>query len=423
MNRTLIGCGLGLQAAVLGLGTQTASAQLVTIFTEDFEAFPLGPNVDEGVAFNPSLGQRQSVIFGDLNDDGVPINQEFDGEWTFGGWRQTFNLFGIGAAEWQGWSVVDGNFWVGADTQGREEFVGPFEPNRGALPPLGQGAIAVADPDEWDDFDPSGISPEDFVDPITGDSFYETELFSPTIVIPMGATANTARLICSSSWQEEFAQRARLAVSYNGGPFTTIFNWTYVGDPEAMGTFDPNSLQGETLVVRPTALNEELNVALGNPEGASTMQLRFDLYNADNDWWWAIDNVIVAVEGIEAVLPPTPFNLIVESFQTDGSAELNWTQATNTDAYDVLVARNPNFTDIAFQATTNDLSAVASLRSGVYYARVTARNGIGSVTREAAFAVDTGCDADRDGDGNANINDVLIFARGFSGGCDGSLNN
>ena len=44
-----------------------------------------------------------------------------------------------GVTDWAGWAFADKDFWINTNGQLREEFV------------LGQGTVAVADGDEWDD--------------------------------------------------------------------------------------------------------------------------------------------------------------------------------------------------------------------------------------------------------------------------------
>ncbi|MCP4640694.1 MAG: hypothetical protein GY851_09690, partial [bacterium] len=41
------------------------------------------------------------------------------------------------------------------------------------------------------------------------------------------------------------------------------------------------------------ATNEAVAVGITVPEGAQNMVVTFGLYDAGNDWWWAIDNVDV----------------------------------------------------------------------------------------------------------------------------------
>ncbi|MFH1884163.1 MAG: LamG domain-containing protein [Planctomycetota bacterium] len=55
---------------------------------------------------------------------------------------------------------------------------------------------------------------------------------------------------------------------------------------------------------KPDSTNETVIVDLDNPLGAASVVLTFGLFDAGNDWWWAIDNVEVS-----GVLPePVPVN-------------------------------------------------------------------------------------------------------------------
>lgn len=70
-----------------------------------------------------------------------------------------------GATEWQGWSFVTPEFWTAADQQQRSTFT------------LGTGVIAVADPDEWDDFNDGTQTGGDF----------DTTIATPAVdLIPAG---------------------------------------------------------------------------------------------------------------------------------------------------------------------------------------------------------------------------------------------
>ena len=42
---------------------------------------------------------------------------------------------------------------------------------------------------------------------------------------------------------------------------------------------------------KPAAPNERVIVELDNPEGAKSAVLTFELADAANDWYWAIDNL------------------------------------------------------------------------------------------------------------------------------------
>ena len=81
-----------------------------------------------------------------------------------------------------------------------------------------------------------------------------------------------------------------ITVSYDGGDAMEVLR------------FDPNG--NDAILVRPLdgtsenlgnldLINNAMSVGLGNPAGASTAVIGFRMYDATNDWWWAIDNVRV----------------------------------------------------------------------------------------------------------------------------------
>jgi Ca2+-binding RTX toxin-like protein len=73
------------------------------------------------------------------------------------GWtREVDPASPAGTTEWRGWSFVTPEFWVAADVQARDEFT------------LGTGVIAVADGDEWDDFNGGAGGDTDSLDTTLG---------------------------------------------------------------------------------------------------------------------------------------------------------------------------------------------------------------------------------------------------------------
>jgi len=71
---------------------------------------------------------------------------------------------------------------------------------------------------------------------------------------------------------------------------------------------------------KPYATNETVIVKLDNPEGAKKVVLTFGLFDAGNDWWWAIDNIEVRgfVPYHEPVDPGT--NGLLACYPLDGDA-------------------------------------------------------------------------------------------------------
>jgi hypothetical protein len=158
-----------------------------------------------------------------------------------------------GMAEWRGWSFADPQWWANAaQDQGRGGFT------------RSSGAAAIADPDEW-------------LDAAANPGTFQSRLITPAISLPAGA-GSLARLRFDSSWRPEASQRASVAASFDGGPFAEVLVLSsQPGDPD----------------YRPDATNENVVVDLDGPPGATTLQLQFELRDAGNNWWWAIDNLEV----------------------------------------------------------------------------------------------------------------------------------
>jgi hypothetical protein len=363
--------------------SQAAAGTLVELFREDWESFTLFPNLEEGIFTGPERIVKEA-FFGDANDS-VP----FDGTWTANGWVQTFAPAGVGTAEWEGWSIANRDFWINSDFQLREEFT------------KASGAVAVADPDEWDDFDPILDDPESA-------GLYNTSLRSPVISLS-GTEANSVVLTFDSSWRPEDNQQVRLSVRFNGGAWQELLYWnSFEGDPN----------------FKPDATNETVVVNIANPEGASNMELFFEMFDAGNDWWWAIDNIVVAGEGGDPVLPPTPFSLSTDTFYPDTTPSISWSQSVNATQYEVIFANNPDFTGIDVQVlvdgdTFSYEPGTGVLNAGVYFVKVIARNTIGTSEQSATIGLDNPCLGDVNGDGAKDFFDVQNFLNVLSAGCGG----
>lgn len=221
-----------------------------TLYEQNFEGLTLGPNVDEGLA-NAHAWTDIPPAGWTMNDSGVPF--------------VTSSTRGV--TEWKGWSFANKSWWAStAGDQGRAQFA------------LGQGTVAVADPDEWDD---KGS-------PVSGTPFggyYNAFMSTPAIPLA-GAAPGTVKLSFDSSWLPECCddgpsdtnnQTATVRVSYNGGAsFSDALRWE-------SNTSSPS--------FKDDATNESVTVNLQNPAGASSVIVQFGLTNAGNDWWWAIDNL------------------------------------------------------------------------------------------------------------------------------------
>jgi hypothetical protein len=233
----------------------------IVLLAEDFESLPLGPNVDEGLAGEAVWTNIPSP--GWINDaSGVPGVGDPATD---------------GVTEWAGWGFANKDWWVQtAEDQNRSQF------------DLGQGTVAIADPDEWDD----AGHPE----PIASDP-YDVWLSTPPIDLSV-SKPGTVQIQFDSSWRPEFDddyhQSANLTVSFDGGEPVELFRWVSdSGSPNFKGD----------------ATNETVFIEVDNPASASSMVLTFGLFDAGNDWWWAIDNILVTAEQrADRAYNPGPLN-------------------------------------------------------------------------------------------------------------------
>ncbi|MDP6794196.1 MAG: immunoglobulin domain-containing protein [Verrucomicrobiota bacterium] len=235
------------------------SADGVTVYYETFDDVKLGPNVDERLSRKKAwtrtgpkgwLVDRSGVpgnsedhvgYVADKDEDGYPDND--------------------GVSEWAGWSFANYKWWVKtAGDQTRSQFT------------LAKNVVAVADPDEWDD-KPHARS--------AANGWYKTLLKTPKIDVS-GIIAGTLSARFHSSWRPEFDgnyhQEGYILASYDGAEPVEILTW--VSDRGSPNYHGNNQ-------------NEVVTLPLNNPDGAKNLQLSFGMREAGNDWWWAIDNLVV----------------------------------------------------------------------------------------------------------------------------------
>jgi len=209
------------------------------VFVEDFEGLPLGPNVDEGVA-GDAVWTKTAPEGWVIDDTGMPGVGDPNAD---------------GVTEWAGWSFASKDWWVEtAEDQNRSMFT------------LGIGTVAIADPDEWDDKDHA-------------EGWFDSFLSTPIIDLT-NVEADVLELRFDSSWRPEFDDdyhmTANVKVSFDGAEPVQVLLWE--SDESS-----PN--------YKPYATNEAVAVGIRKPEGAQNMVVTFGLFDAGNDWWWAIDNV------------------------------------------------------------------------------------------------------------------------------------
>lgn len=213
------------------------------LLTEDFESLALGANVEEGVITGsggalPAVWTKTPPTDWTLDDSGVP---------------GLGNSATDGVVEWAGWSFAKREWWAStAGDQTRTQFL------------KGVGTVAIADGDEWDD------------QPRAAGAM--TTLLNTKEIDVAGLTENSVVLRFDSSWRPEAPQKAVVKVSFDGGAPIEVLRW--IGSAGA--NFHPDSQ------------NETVTLKLNNPASARKMKVTFGYLDAGNNWWWALDNIVVS---------------------------------------------------------------------------------------------------------------------------------
>ena len=256
MNSSII--GVVVHAILITTFCLTAPMALAidtVLFEEDFEDVPLESSINEQI--------KQEKVWSGTPPDGWEITNE--------------NPKGLGMPEWRTWAIVDLEWWTAtAEDQRRSEFTS----EQGN----GKGNGAVADPDEWDDWDLNG-------DP-DANSPWNSHLITPPIKIK-GAAAKSLILTVDSSWRPEDTQNGEITVSFDGGKEERILFFQSVGVDAGAHTLVTIPTLGENEEKRNDGeqINETLEIPIDNPDNATDMVINFSVIDARNDWWWAIDNI------------------------------------------------------------------------------------------------------------------------------------
>jgi hypothetical protein len=102
---------------------------------------------------------------------------------------------------------------------------------------------------------------------------YNVNILTPLISLN-GVTANSVKIAFESSFKAEPTEIATLDVTFDGATFTNLL------------TYDGSLLPLDAL------FNDPVSIDVNNPS-SGTMRFRFGMNNASNDWWWAVDNVVI----------------------------------------------------------------------------------------------------------------------------------
>ena len=167
---------------------------------------------------------------------------------------------------YNGWSAMDVVSWTAQQGgQGRSIFIGTNAAVR--------NTVLVADPDAYEDFD-TPVNNND------GYNSYISRSYNLT-----GYNVNQLKISLNYEFFVENNQRGLIQVSFDGGA-----NWqTLLSVAGGVGGF-PN----DTLLTGPVTYSAGTDFAATS----NNLILRFGCVTADNNWWFAIDNILV--ETVEA---------------------------------------------------------------------------------------------------------------------------
>ena len=189
------------------------------------------------------------------------------------GWTVINDLPTPGMPEWEGWTFADVTWWATtAGDQHRTQF------SNG----LGTNVVAIVDPDEYDDANsPLGENP-----------LYNSWLSTPVIDIS-AAVAGTVILTFDHSVRPEATHRQEITVTYDGGNPVTVLTMSPVGDGGATNHWVEAENGVDQELAETAQENASVVLPINNPAGATNMIITFAELEGANDWWWAIDNIVV----------------------------------------------------------------------------------------------------------------------------------
>ena len=228
------------------LDTSSTLTTNAVLLTETFDRLPLGPFVTEP------------------NGDGTDFTRELPAGFTVDN-----SLMPASQSDFQGWTIFDKDSWVTTSgDQDRSRFT------------LGTGGVAVADSDEWDDVSHAA-------------GRFNSLLVTKAIDLS-GITAGSVTLEFCSSFNKELPQYGTVEVSYDDG--ATWSPLLFFGD--ANNTNNP--LNDHIVVSAANTAGQfvggaTVDAPLNSP-ASGLMKFKFGYFEGENNWWWAVDNIVVRGE-------------------------------------------------------------------------------------------------------------------------------
>lgn len=259
----------------------------VVFYFEDFDAASLLPEQTAGAERRMPSGDG-SPVWSTPAGSGLGLTSGPD---------SFLNDPGDRILEFTGFNLARTDFWSNGDDQGRSAAFAP-----------GANVIAVADSDEFSDGGGTG----------GGGVEDEFNVFLRTPVINLPADADLSRLELRflSSFRLEQNETSRVNVYLNGAASPTV------------SLAVPNSGTAPAAPVAYTLAD------LGNPSPGDTILIEFAHEGADNNWWWAIDEIYLGAPNQAPVITEgetlaynvgvnIPVTVAVTVHDPDGDA-INW---------------------------------------------------------------------------------------------------
>ncbi len=271
-----------LQFAVVGISGPGSFQVRARHITTGGTPGPYGAPFAFGVSGPGGSGPLVCENFNELANALLPAASEFSctggiAEGVLGWTHQTPTGWSIdnsnmgsirGTVEWDGWSFSTMSFWTDADGQERANFT------------LSNGVFAIADSDEFDDCEANGNPSSEP---------YDSTLLSPVFNIPAN---QRSYIFFDSHYRVEDPEEAEVLISRDGGADLQLLHYCCDGVLQADGGGDNDGVdvQNTTIQLSVPALPTD-----------STLQIKWHYYNGTNNWFWAIDNFCLYVEGITPV--------------------------------------------------------------------------------------------------------------------------